>query len=634
MKNAALKKQGLIFLTSALFLFSGCSSNSNVASPTPPESLTESVADSHVNKTDSDSTATATDNILPAPTPVDAGIYVEYNPSVDEDFITGVDISSYLSLVDSGVVFHDFEGNELSKQGFFDFLHENGVNYVRVRVWANPYDSNGNGYGGGNNDLDKAIEMGQYATNAGMKLMVNFHYSDFWADPAKQDAPKTWQMLTVDEKADTLATYTSDALNALLDAGVDVGMVQIGNETTSKFCGESDWKNICTLLSAGTDATRTVSKDIRIAIHFTNPERTGSYDSYAEYLDTYGVDYDIFASSYYPYWHGTTDNLTSELRNIVDKYNKQVLVVETSWAYTLDDGDGHSNTVKDGSNDRNQPYEFSVQGQASEIAAVTKAVTDVGDAGIGIFYWEPAWLPVQYAYDAEGNLDEAIYNSNRSAWETAGSGWASSFAGSYDPDDAGKWYGGSAVDNQAFWDFTGHPLESAKIYSYLRTGTTAPKPEPITATDNETDANVINLLSEPGFEEELTGWNVEGFDTFDASSNARTGAGCLHFYADKTGASFSASQEVTLEKGTYSYTAYLQGGDAGTTDEFAIYVTVGDTTYQTTGTVSTWQNWCEMAIENIVIPEDGTTVTVGIQVDNTTAGVWGAFDDCVLTKTM
>ena len=624
MKKNALRKQGFIFLTSAILLLSGCSANSDIENPTPPESAVSSAVAKPTNNITSDDVI--------APTPVDAGIYVEYNPAVDEDFITGVDISSYLSLVDSGVIFHDFEGNELSKQEFFDFLHENGVNYVRTRVWVDPYDSEGNGYGGGNNDLDKAIEMGQYATNAGMKLLVNFHYSDFWADPAKQDTPKEWQNLTIDDKAAALSAYTTDALNALLDAGIDVGMVQIGNETTSKFCGESDWKNICTLLNAGTSATRAASEDIQIAIHFTNPERTGSYDSYAGYLDTYGVDYNIFASSYYPYWHGTTDNLTSELRNIVDKYGKQVMVVETSWAYTLEDGDGHSNTVKDGSNDRNQPYEFSVQGQASELAAVTKAVTDVGEAGIGIFYWEPAWLPVQYAYNTEGNLDEITYNSNRSIWETCGSGWASSYAAEYDPDDAGKWYGGSAVDNQAFWDFTGHPLESLKTYSYLRTGTNAPKPEPLVATDNEA-ADVINLLTEPGFEEELTGWSVKGFDTFDAASNARTGAGSLHFYADSADMNFTATQEVSLEKGTYSYTAYLEGGDAGTSDEFSIYVTVGDTTYQTTGTVSTWQNWCEMVIKDIVIPEDGTTVTVGISVKNPTPGVWGAFDDCILTPT-
>lgn len=624
MNKNILRKQGLVFLTATFLILSGCSTSSDIANTASPEpSVSSKVTETAANVTSDD---------MVAPTPVDAGIYVEYNPAVDEDFITGVDISSYLSLVDSGVIFHDFDGKELSKQEFFDFLHENGVNYVRTRVWIAPYDSKGNGYGGGNNDLDKAIEMGQYATNAGMKLLVNFHYSDFWADPAKQAAPKEWEPLTVDTKAAALSAYTTDALNALLNAGVDVGMVQIGNETTSKFCGESDWKDICTLLSAGTDATRATSEDIRIAIHFTNPERTGSYDSYAAYLETYGVDYDIFASSYYPYWHGTTDNLTSELRNIVDKYGKQVMVVETSWAYTLEDGDGHSNTVKSGSNDHNQPYEFSVQGQATELAAVTKAVTDVGESGIGIFYWEPAWLPVQYAYNTEGNLDEITYNSNRSIWETCGSGWASSYAAEYDPDDAGKWYGGSAVDNQALWDFTGHPLESLKTYSYLRTGTNAPKPEPFVATDNET-SDIINLLTEPGFEEELTGWMVEGFDTFDAASNARTGSGSLHFYADSADMNFTATQEVTLEKGTYSYTAYLEGGDAGTTDEFIIYVTVGDITYQTAGTVSTWQNWCEMMIEDIVIPEDGTAVTVGISVNNTTAGVWGAFDDCILTKT-
>ncbi len=624
MINKFFPKKVLLLLTSALLLLSGCNTGS--------DTINSQASQSSPAPSD-DAIVTTIGTTTAAPTPVDAGIYVEYNPDVDEDFITGVDISSYLSLVDSGVVFHDFEGNELTKQGFFDFLSKNGINYIRVRVWADPYDPDGNGYGGGNNDLTKAIEIGQYATNAGMKLLVDFHYSDFWADPAKQEAPKKWQTLTVNEKADALAAYTSDSLNALLDAGVDIGMVQIGNETTTKFCGESDWKNICTLLNAGASATRTVSEDILIAIHFTNPEKKGNYDFYAGYLETYGVDYDVFASSYYPYWHGTPENLTSTLSEIANKYGKQVMVAETSWAYTLDDGDGHPNTVAVGSNDRNLPYEFSVQGQAFAISTVTKAVTDVGDAGIGIFYWEPAWLPVQYAYDADGNLDDAINSSNRTAWETNGSGWASSHAAEYDPDDAGKWYGGSAVDNQALFDFEGYPLESLKTYAYLRTGTTAPEPAPFVPTDNETSEAIVNLLTEPGFEEELSGWTINGFDTFDATSNARTGTGCLHFYADTDAISFSATQELTLEKGTYSYTAYLQGGNAGSTDEFAIYVTVGDTVYQTTGTVSTWQNWCEMTIENISIPEDNTTVTIGISVNNTTAGVWGAFDDCVLTKT-
>ena len=132
-------------------------------------------------------------------------IYVQPIEGYNSNSIRGVDVSSYLSLMDSfeeinktitdtakKVGFRDVKGNYLDKQGFFDLLAESGINYVRLRVWNNPYDSNGNGYGGGNNDLEKAKEMGRYATKAGMKVLIDFHFSDFWADPGKQKAPKEW----------------------------------------------------------------------------------------------------------------------------------------------------------------------------------------------------------------------------------------------------------------------------------------------------------------------------------------------------------------------------------------------------------------------------------------------------------
>ena len=125
------------------------------------------------------------DNIIlksttePVSTAVDAGIYVEKINDLDENFIEGVDISSYISEKDSGVKFYDFEGNEVNDQGYFNLLAASGVNWVRIRVWNNPYTSEGKGYGGGNNDLDKAIKMGQWATNAGLKVLIDFHYSDF-----------------------------------------------------------------------------------------------------------------------------------------------------------------------------------------------------------------------------------------------------------------------------------------------------------------------------------------------------------------------------------------------------------------------------------------------------------------------
>lgn len=409
--------------------------------------------------------------------PVDAEVYVERVKGMSDDFICGVDVSSYITERNSGVVYYDYAGNALDDQGFFNLLAESGINYVRVRVWNNPYDASGNGYGGGNNDLNTAVRIGQWATNAGMKVLVDFHYSDFWADPAKQQVPKAWAGLSVDEKAIALETYTKESLITLLDAGVDVGMVQVGNETNGKICGESDWASMSKLFSAGSNAIRTVSSErnheMQIVLHFANPETAGRYSGYAAQLDSYGVDYDVFASSYYPYWHGTTENLTSVLSQVADTYGKKVMVAETSWATTLEEGDGHANTVRTGNNDTGLAYPISLQGQALELRSVVQAVVNVGEAGVGVFYWEPAWIPVQI-YEEGTESAETVLNENKAIWEQYGSGWASSYAGEYDAEDAGQWYGGSAVDNQGLFDFSGRPLDTLRIFQYVKTGTNAP----------------------------------------------------------------------------------------------------------------------------------------------------------------
>ena len=411
--------------------------------------------------------------------PVEADVTVEKIKNLSEDFITGADVSSYFSVINSGAKFYDKSGNVLTEQGFFDLLAAGGTNYIRVRVWNNPYDDKGNGYGGGNNDLETAKIIGQYATKAGMKVLVDFHYSDFWADPGKQKAPKAWASMSAGEKAQAVGAYTRESVKYLLDEGVNVGMVQIGNETTNSVCGinfGTETEAACALFDAGCDAVHALAdqydREILAAIHFTNPERAGNYARFAERLKKYDVSYDVFASSYYPYWHGTLKNLTSELKGIADNYGKKVMVAETSWAWTLDDGDGWDNTVRKNNNDSNnsENFRFSVQGQCTEIREVAQAVANVGEAGIGLFYWEAAWIPVQYAYKEDGSLNTDILDSNKEAWETKGSGWASSYATEYDPNDAGKWYGGSAVDNQAWFDFAGKELATVNVYNYIRTG--------------------------------------------------------------------------------------------------------------------------------------------------------------------
>ncbi len=458
-------------------------------------------------------------------TRVDADIYVEKVENLSEDFIGGVDISSYVSLKNSGVKFYDFDGKEVDDQGFFDLLAESGINYVRVRVWNDPYDSEGNGYGGGNNDVATAVKIGQWATKAGMKVLIDFHYSDFWADPGKQQAPKAWADYTTDQKAEAVNSFTAESLKTLLDAGVDVGMVQVGNETNGKICGVSDWAGMAKLFNAGSSAVRSIAeeygKEILVALHFTNPEASGRYAGYAQNLQTYEVDYDVFASSYYPYWHGTLANLKSVLTNVAQTYGKKVMVAETSWATTYEDGDGHENTVYEGKAGNDIVYDVNIHGQALELRSVIDTIAGIkvdGESyGIGVFYWEPAWLPVQ-VYDADAENAEEILAENKALWEKAGSGWASSYAGSYDAADAGVWFGGSAVDNQALFDFTGHPLETLKIFNYVRTGTNAEisvsTVKPTTANGNVGEdvtlpATVSVSYMDGSVKEEAVTWNSE-----------------------------------------------------------------------------------------------------------------------------
>ena len=416
-------------------------------------------------------------------TTVKGDLTIKKVDNLSEEFANGVDISAIHSIYASGAYCRDFDGNKLSEADFFGFLTENGVNYVRIRVWNNPYDSKGNGYGGGNNDLAAAKIMGKYASEAGMKVLIDFHFSDFWADPSKQKAPKAWAGKTVKQKAAAISDYVTSSLNELIDAGVNVEMVQIGNETNAFFCGENDWENLSILFDAGCDAVHAVAeaknKPIRAVLHFTDPQSENKQAGYAENLDKYDVSYDVFASSYYPYWHGSLDNLESVLSYIAETYEKDVMVAETSYAWTLDDGDGHSNTVSRGGNNDVEDciYPFTVAGQAAWVRDVVDTVNSIrteGGTGIGVFYWEAAWIPVNY-YDPEAADAEKVLAANKAAWEKYGSGWASSYSADYDPEDAGQWYGGSAIDNQAFFGFDGTALDSLKVYSYMYTGSVTAK---------------------------------------------------------------------------------------------------------------------------------------------------------------
>ena len=617
--------------------------------------------------------------------PEESSVYVEAIPDISDDFYRGMDASAVLALENSGVKYYNFDGEE---QDVFMTLAQAGVNYIRLRVWNDPYDENGNGYGGGNNDVATAITLGQRATKYGMKVCIDFHYSDFWADPKKQFVPKAWEGMEIEEKADTLYDFTLDSLTQLLEAGVDVGMVQIGNEINNGMSGETDVANIRKLLTAGSKAVREAAvnsgKEILVAVHYTNIDDMKKLDTLLTGLQVKEIDYDIVGLSFYPYWHGTMDDLKNAITHIRNTYGKKVYVAENAYCYTAEDGDGSANSVE-GTDDLAEGYSASVQGQANEVRDVCAATSESGAEGI--FYWEGTWIPVGPA-DAD----------NSALWEKYGSGWASSYASGYDPKDAGQYYGGCSWDNQAMFDFTGHPLASLKVFKYLKYGATAPlavdsipavtvacnigtdpelpdtvsviyndrseaqvpvtwNTDDVTAVDTENGGNFtvsgtledgteitaavtvdrINYVQNPSFEDSDTSmWTVNYSGETDPTdyqvkaADAHSGEVAFHFWSGSADMDFSIEQSFTdLEPGTYELSAFSQGGDLSDDAYMDLYALVDGKELTAPFMLTTYADW-----QNPVIPEievtDGS-LTIGVRY-KCNVNSWGTLDDVTLNR--
>ena len=653
---------------------SGCGSQGSAA--------TDTIAEPAVSAT----VGTTDNTAFPLPEgPEESTIFVEPVDGISDDFYRGMDASSVLALENSGVKYYNFDGEE---QDVFMTLAQAGVNYIRLRVWNDPYDENGNGYGGGNNDVATAIALGQRATKYGMKVCIDFHYSDFWADPKKQFVPKAWEGMDIEEKSDALYNFTLESLTQLLDAGVDVGMVQIGNEINNGMSGETDVANVRKLLTAGSKAVREAAansgKEILVAVHYTNIDDMKKLDTLLTGLQVKEIDYDIVGLSFYPYWHGTIEDLKNAIIHIRDTYGKKVYVAENAYCYTAEDGDGSANSVE-GTDDLAEGYSASVQGQANEVRDVCAAASEAGAEGV--FYWEGTWIPVGPA-DAD--------NSN--LWEKYGSGWASSYASGYDPKDAGQYYGGCSWDNQAMFDFTGHPLASLNVFKYLKYGATAPlavdsipavtvacnigtdpelpdtvsviyndrseaqvpviwNTDDVAAIDTENGGNFtvsgtledgtevtaavtverINYVQNPSFEDADTSmWTVNYSGETDPTdyqvkaADAHSGEVAFHFWSGSADMDFSIEQSFTdLEPGTYELSAFSQGGDLSDDASMELYALVDGRELTAPFKLTTYADWQNPAIPEIKVTDGSLTIGVRYKCN---VNSWGTLDDVTLYK--
>ena len=388
--------------------------------------------------------------------------------NMSDSTIRGIDISSYTALKKAGVKYYDNEGKEAS---LLKVLSDNGVNYIRIRIWNDPYNEKGETCGGGSNDVKAGLEIAKEAAKYNIKVLLGFHYSDFWADPAVQLLPKAWEKdrNNQEKMCSNVYEFTKETLEQFKDAGADIGMVQVGNEISQGMMGimhrtkANVWQEeeksvlIDSYLNAGARAVRECVPDALVAIHLD----TLNLSIYKDAMNAWErdkVDYDVLGSSSYAFWAGK--NMLGNVRkagNYVASRGKLFAVLETSWLNSQKDADGTVNMVN---NTKDAVYKVGPQGQADMLSDLYDAILS-NDNGLGAFYWEGAWIPVKAGW--------VNWKYNKEMANEFGTGWATENAGGYYPKsklyyNGNPVWGGDSWDNQTLFDDKGYPLDSLRFY--------------------------------------------------------------------------------------------------------------------------------------------------------------------------
>jgi arabinogalactan endo-1,4-beta-galactosidase len=316
-------------------------------------------------------------------------------PQISE-FIKGVDVSFIPQIEDLGGAYY-VSGVQTDPLKIFN---QNKIGYIRLRLWHSP----GNGYCG----LESTLDMANRIKQNGLKFLLDFHYSDTWADPSNQDKPADWEDLTFQELVDSMYAYTFNVIHAFDSINALPDMVQLGNEIIGGFLwpegrvGGSyntpqQWTQFTNLLKAARNAVIDAVPDttIPIMIHIDRGGDNNGSRWFFDNLNSYQVPFDIIGESFYPWWHGTLTDLSQNLNDLATRYNKDIIVAEVAYPWTLDYYDNHNNFVWN-SNQLLGGYSATVQGQFNFIHDLIEIIKNVpNNKGAGFFYWAPEYISVQ-----------------------------------------------------------------------------------------------------------------------------------------------------------------------------------------------------------------------------------------------
>lgn len=587
---------------------------------------------------------------------------VQVNPieNLSTDFIKGADVSIMPELERNGTKFYD---NGIEQDGL-TILKNHGVNWIRVRIWNNPYVVGPEGVGGGNTDEAKAIEMAKRAKALGMKVLVDFHYSDFWVDPGQQKKPDAWKNDSGDKLVDDVYAYTAKVMQDFNAQGVTPDMVQVGNELNNGMLwpeaqltedNPNGYKFLAKLLNAGLQAVHDNDKDnkVKTMIHLAGVD----VNLYHTFFDNLIVknkvnDFDIIGMSFYPFWHGTMDDLKNTMNDVSAKYNKDVIAVETAFGYTLEDADFEKNNF--GTNEEKVGgYKATVQGQATGLRDVVATVASVNDnRGLGIFYWAPDWVINEKVgwksngggngwdnltlFDTKGNALESMDTFNLvsdpnnqyiepqvTTINTVDVKDVSLYSNVDLPQTVGVVYSNDAVKNMSVkWDVA-KPI-FAKPGNYTISGTVEGLAQKAIA--NIEVKNKMNLVLNGNFENEtLNGWDIVG----DSSAiNLAWNQGdvrdkcAMHYWNNKPFNVIIKQKLKGLSDGKYTLSCWTQGN--GLASKYQLFVKQNGVEMTTDIKDDGWNRWHQTSIKNIEVKNG--EVEIGF-ILNGRPDTWGSIDD-------
>ena len=511
------------------------------------------------------------------------------------DFIRGADVSMLKEIEDLGGKYYD----KGVQKDALRILKDHGANYVRLRLWVNPYSEKGESYGGGGNDYKTTLALAKRAKSLGMKVLIDCHLSDYWADPGTQSKPKAWKNLSYADLQKTVYNYMKNTMNDFKRDGVVPDMVQVGNETSSgilwsdgKVGGtNSNFKNLAGLMYNAISGLRaSVGHNTKVILHLDNGGNNSLYRWWFDSIMScgYNIDFDIIGLTYYPMWHGTLDQLQYNLDDISKKYNKDVAIVETAYAFTTADGDGLGSSFSP-SDAKIGGYPATVAGQKAFMKDLESVLLNVPDNhGLGFFYWEPEWTPVK------------------------GANWGT---------EAGKKYIGdngilsNPWDNLALFDFKGNALDSMSIF-------------------NVPDTNKVsnNSFEQDGYTNKPSGWNVwldkgVSADTIKTETSAFSGNYKLSFYNDKAYKCSVYKNISGLQNGTYTLSAWVMS--SGKQKTCQLYAKNYGGKELKTSFPACDRGWNKVTIKNIKVTNG--QVEIGLYAD-ANAKDWCNLDNVILRR--